>query len=144
MKNILFVAISLTASSCCHCRDLSTSSFVNAFILPTGDVGSPFRHLKRHKLPRSSLARVLPVTYSFFPKLRIDEAANDSNANIYIEKSQGGDGGSKVSLLRLLANVPPNQSTSYELTQAILRAVSGLEKQCPTPEVDFLPRLAGE
>jgi hypothetical protein len=144
MKNILFVAISFTASSCCHCGDFSASSFVNAFILPAGDVGSHFRQLKRHTLPRSSLARALPVTYSFYPKLRTDEATNDSNANIYFEKSQDGDGDSKVSLLRLLAKVPPNQSTSYELTQAILRAVSGLEKQCPTPEADVLTRLAGK
>jgi hypothetical protein len=139
MKSIFFVAISLSTSSCCHRGDFSASAFVNAYILPAG-----FCHLKRHKLPRSSYARVSPITYSFFPKWRIGEAAIESNVNIFDGESQDGGGGSKVLLLRLLAKVPPNQSTSYELTQDILGAVSGLEKQCPTPEADVLPRLAGK
>ena len=49
----------------------------------------------------------------------------------------------KVALLNLLSTVPANESTPKELTRQILQAVSTLEKDCPTPDEDVLPQLAG-
>lgn len=48
-----------------------------------------------------------------------------------------------MSLLNFLASVPPNKSTPKELTRKILQAAVTLEKECPTPNEDVLPKLAG-
>jgi hypothetical protein len=65
-------------------------------------------------------------------------------------KSQGDDRAAatenvnnKSALLELLKSVPPNEATPKELTSDILKAVEVLEADCPTPEVDVIPRLAG-
>ena len=50
---------------------------------------------------------------------------------------------SKQKLLNLLAQVPPNESTSKELTQQILQIVNGIEDLCPTPDTDVLSRVSG-
>lgn len=50
---------------------------------------------------------------------------------------------SKLALLNLLSQVPANESTPKELTKQILRAVGIMEEDCPTPEEDVLPKLAG-
>ena len=49
----------------------------------------------------------------------------------------------KVALLNLLSKVPPNESTSKQLTTEILQAVNILEEECPTFETDVLSRIAG-
>lgn len=50
---------------------------------------------------------------------------------------------SKQKLLNLLAQVPPNESTSKELTQQILQIVNDIEDLCPTPDTDVLSRVSG-
>ena len=50
---------------------------------------------------------------------------------------------SKQTLLNLLAQVPPNESTSKELTQQILQIVNNIEDLCPTPDTDVLSRVSG-
>jgi len=42
-----------------------------------------------------------------------------------------------------LSKVPPNESTSKQLTTEILQAVNILEEECPTLETDVLSRIAG-
>ena len=49
----------------------------------------------------------------------------------------------KLALLNLLSKVPPNESTSKQLTTEILQAVNILEEECPTLETDVLSRIAG-
>ena len=50
----------------------------------------------------------------------------------------------KLALLNLLSKVPPNESTSKQLTTEILQAVNILEEECPTfEETDVLSRIAG-
>ena len=51
---------------------------------------------------------------------------------------------SKQKLLNLLAQVPPNESTSKELTQQILQIVNDIEDLCPTPDTDVLSRVSGK
>ena len=158
MKNIPFVAASLTVSACCRGGDVtSASSFANAFILPVGGSHPRRPSRRRHHarlLPRprsSSSARFLSVAGIFFPKWkrRMDDEAASNDGNVYIDTAESrneddDDGGLKSALLRLLAKVTPNESTPDELTRDILRAASALEGGCSTPEADVLPRLAGK
>lgn len=49
----------------------------------------------------------------------------------------------KLTLLKLLSDVQPNESTPRDLTSDILQAVSVLECECPTPDSEVLSSLAG-
>ena len=115
---MLFACIALISSFCTN-----SSVFTEAFILPGGLHG--FVGSVPYTATRSRSGR----------NRRLDFAA-DVNNNSGIE--------CKISLLSLLAKVPSNQSTPKELTRDILNAVSVLERECPTSEVDVVARLAGE
>jgi len=67
----------------------------------------------------------------------------DRNANTIADSVEKKESSRKLSLLNLLSKVPPNESTSRELTREILQAVSELEEECPTPIDEVIPSLAG-
>jgi len=98
--------------------------FTDAFTM-SGGVGSQ-RHSRQYlRLHLQSLADII------FPHANGKFAKDNTNKD------------SKLALLGLLSKVPSNESTPKDLTQQILRAVSVLEKDCPTPEEDVLLKLAG-
>ncbi|KAL7472509.1 hypothetical protein ACHAXS_012866 [Conticribra weissflogii] len=82
-----------------------------------------------------SLKSIRPLNSFFsdlFPPLKNPDSKTD--VNISDDKS---------ALMELLAQVPPNQPTSKELTSQILDAVKALENSCPTPDDEVISRLVG-
>mmetsp|Transcript_29163 Transcript_29163/g.59885 ORF Transcript_29163/g.59885 Transcript_29163/m.59885 type:complete len:300 (+) Transcript_29163:84-983(+) len=85
----------------------------------------------------AQLKSIQPL-HSHFSDLFSSPPSNNTDSKIPAEKSD-----EKSALMELLAQVPPNQSTSKELTSRILDAVKVLENSCPTPDEDVLSRLVG-
>ena len=119
MKLFLFAGVSLIASFC-------NSRGAYAFIVPGG-----FGFGLVASIPRTTKIRMRPLD------------ATTTTAGDEISNGAEFDN-CKMTLLSLLEKVPSNQSTSKELTQEILTAVSVLEKEYPTPEADVVARLPGK
>jgi hypothetical protein len=116
MLRMIFVVL-ITASVCCR-------AFV--LILP----------------PRISLQSLSSSKSSSTTSLWTVERDEDFDSNNNIVGKQQ----LKSRLLTLLAEVPPNESTSIELTRQILHAANTLEAHCSSTQIEedsILPRLAG-
>lgn len=127
---------------------LQGSSFcAAAFATSGGGVGRSISHRSRLVEQRSrrrqnnQLQQPIHLSLSladiFFPQTRKNDdisAANDNATN---------NNDNKLALLDLLSKVPSNESTPKKLTREILQAVANLENDCPTPEEDVLPKIAG-
>lgn len=87
-----------------------------------------------HSIPRNPSELELQV--SFFNLFSSQKTEEESKSGV-------SNSDSKVALLDLLSKVPPNEATPKDLTLEIIRAVEVLENECPTPESDVLPLLAG-
>ena len=73
----------------------------------------------------------------------VDNIFSSQTKNIKDVHNSNGSVNKKLALLNLLSKVPPNESTSKQLTKEILQAVNILEEECPTFETDVLSRIAG-
>ena len=68
----------------------------------------------------------------------VDNIFSSQTKNIKDVSNSNGSENKKLALLNLLSKVPPNESTSKQLTTEILQAVNILEEECPTLEKDVL------
>ena len=74
----------------------------------------------------------------------VDNIFSSQTKNIKDVSNSNGSENKKLALLNLLSKVPPNESTSKQLTTEILQAVNILEEECPPIlETDVLSRIAG-
>ncbi|KAL3802381.1 hypothetical protein HJC23_007206 [Cyclotella cryptica] len=97
-----------------------------------------------------SLADALLSNLNSIPRRPSELKLKVSLANLFSPQKTEAKSGSaasesdrKSALLDLLAQIPPNEATPRDLTLDILKAVMVLEIECPTPESDVLPMLAG-
>ena len=104
----------------------SVVAFADASFIASGFGKGRLQQFHHHQELRLSLADL------FFPKTTTAPAT-----------TKNADNQRRQALFNLLAQVPSNESTPKELTNQLLEAVARLEKDCPTPETDVLPRLAG-
>ena len=81
------------------------------------------------------------VTRPFVSNLRRREKIKQLFATI--KEPRSGVDNTRLELLNLLSQVPPNEPTPKQLTESILQAVKVLEDEFPTPPEDVLGAVAG-
>ena len=96
------------------------------------DIGGSRRSSDRHQ---SSVISISKLYLSFANVFSPPQSTSNSNNKDNVDN--------KLKLFNLLSQVPSNQSTSKQLTTAILQATSILENECPTLEENMLQCLVG-